>query len=85
MCILLDNDIILADVKMIYNGSISQKSYVKDSKYVFKEIKTLLFRPTDRRISLRIMKQKITRAHVYNRTHAFTHTYMQTHKDDACM
>ena len=39
MCILLDTDIILADVKMNYNGSISKKSYVKDSKYIFKEIK----------------------------------------------
>ena len=36
---LLDKDIILADVKMNYNDSISQKSRVKDSKYILKEIK----------------------------------------------
>ena len=85
MCILLDKDIIRADVKMNYNSSISQKSHVKDSKYIFKENTTLLFRLTDRRVSLRIMKNK-NHAHtqVYKHTHAITHTYMQTHKDDAC-
>ena len=56
MCILLDKDILLEDVKMIYNGGISQKSHVNDSKYIFKENKTLLFRLTDRRVSLRIIE-----------------------------
>ena len=84
MCILLDKDIILVDVKMIYNGSISQKSHVKDSKYICKENETLLFRLTDRRVSLRIIKQK-SRAHVYNHAHIHSHTYKQADKDDACM
>ena len=82
MCILLVKDIILGDVKMIYNGSISPKVACDDSKYILKENKILLFRLTDRRVSLRIMKQK-SRAHTYTITH--THTYMQTDKDDACM
>ena len=78
MCILLDKDIILADVKMIYHSSISQKSDVKDSKYIFKENKTLLFRLTDRRVSLRIMKQK-SRAHTYTITHMHSHTHTCEH------
>ena len=60
---------------MIYNGSISQKSHVNDSKYIFKENKTLLFRLTDRRVSLRIMKQK-SRAHTYTITHTYVHTHI---------
>ena len=78
MCILLDKDIILADVKMIYNGRISQKSHVKDSKYIFKENKTLLFRLTDRRVFANY-KTKITRAHVYNHTHIHSHTHTCKH------
>ena len=78
MCILLDKDIILADIKMNYNGSISQKSHVMDSKYIFKENKTLLFRVTDRRVSLRIMKQK-SRAHTYTITHIHSHTHTCKH------
>ena len=78
MYILLDKDIILADDKMIYNGSISQKTHVKDSKYIFKENKTLLFRLTDRRVSLRIMKQK-SWAHTYTITHMYSHTHTCKH------
>ena len=79
MCILLDKDIILANVKMNYNGSICQKSHVKDSKYIFKEYKTLLFRLTDRRVSLRIMKNKNhvrtrIQTHICNHTHTCKHT-----------
>ena len=85
MCILLDKDIILADVKITYNDIYPQNSRVYNSKYIFKENKTLLFRLTDQKVSLRIMKQKSCEQHVYNHTHAFTHTYMQTYKDDACM
>ena len=79
MCILLDKDIILVDVKMIYNCCISQKSHVNDSKYIFKENKTLLFRLTDRRVSLRIMKQK-SRARVYNHTHIHSHTHIYANR-----
>ena len=83
--LILEEGIIFISFKLIYNGSISKKSHLKDSKYIFKENKTLLlFRPTDLWVSLRIMKQK-SRAHVYNHTHTFTYTYMQTDKDDACM
>ena len=76
MYILLDKHIILADVKMIYNGSISQKSHVNDSKYIFKENKTLLFRLNDRRVSLRIMKKNLTHIHANRqrrRMHVNTH------------
>ena len=83
MCIFLDKDIILADVKMNYNGSISQKSRVKDSKYIFKEIKLYYLGWPIGEHPCELWKTKRTHAHVYKHTHAITHThtYTQTHKD----
>ena len=37
--LILDKDIIFVSFKLNYNGSISQTPRVKDSKYIFKEIK----------------------------------------------
>ena len=68
MCILLDKDIILADVKMNYNGSISQKSHVKDSKYIFKEIKLYYLGWPIGGHPCELWKIKCMRAHIH--THA---------------
>ena len=48
---------------------------MKDSKYIFKENKTLLFRLTDRRVSLRIMKNK-NHARTRIQTHKCNHTHI---------
>ena len=74
----MDEDIIFVSFKLNYNGSISQKSHVKDSKYIFKENKTLLLRLTDRRVSLRIMKNK-NHACTRIQTHTCNHTYIHAH------
>ena len=49
---------------------------MKDSKYIFKENKTLLFRLTDRRVSLRIMKKQKNHACTRIQTHTCNHTHI---------
>ena len=63
-----------------------KKSHVKDSKYIFKENKTLFFRLTDRRVSLRIMKNKNHARNTYTNTHmqSHTHTCKHTKTTHAC-
>ena len=66
---------------MNYNGSISQKSRVKEIKYIFKEIKLYyLGRPIGGH-PCELWKTKRTRAQLYKHTRNHTHTYTQTHKD----
>ena len=76
MYILLDKDIILADVKMNYNGSISQTSHVKDSKYIFKEIKLYYLGWPIGGHPCELWKIKCMRAHIHTHTHACKDTRM---------
>ena len=66
---------------MNYNGSIFQKSRVKDSKYIFKEIKLYYLGWPIGGDPCELWKTKITRAHVYKHTrnHTLTHTHTRKH------
>ena len=65
---------------MNYNGSISQKSRVKDSKYIFKEIKLYYLGWPIWGYPCELWKTKITRAaHVYKHTHTQSHTHTRKH------
>ena len=86
--LILDKDIIFVSFKLNYNGSISQTSRVKDSKYIFKE-RTLSFfalRVEGVLVNYENKMHARTRIRTYNHMHMYTHTYtnMHAHKD-TCM
>ena len=63
---------------MDYNGGISQTSRVKDSKYIFKEIKLYYLEYPS---LVNYEKQKHARAHIDTHTHTYNHmnTHIHTH------